>query len=430
MATSTSSSSSSQRARRRPAKIGLAAAFVLLAAACVPASTESTAPDRDTDVLDASRSLKSNQRGTAPASSLAPPETSKKTIAGDEGKSGGTSGSARVTEPSPSVPSAGMRAPGSAGSGGVPPGLSVAESLIPVGDEGVSGPRIGAAQYSKRVGDGSAAFRTNCRYSHMLFDDPIVAPGRERMSHLHIFFGNTAVDAFSTPESVRSSGSSTCTGGTANRSAYWAPAVVDTVTGAPVINDAAKVDQDHFLQVYYKSGYDGVVPQSVQNFPVGLRMVAGDMSSTGPQSGVASYSCREGSAAEVNHISSFPDCAPGQLFIMSIDFPQCWDGVNLDSPDHKSHMSYGAGWPDLGCPSTHPVPLAQITQNFRYRVPASGMSTWRLSSDTYDGPAGYSGHADWMNGWDPAVFQRVVDNCYRGGFDCQMNLLGDGQTLN
>jgi hypothetical protein len=47
----------------------------------------------------------------------------------------------------------------------------------------------------------------------------------------------------------------------------------------------------------------------------------------------------------------------------------------------------------------------------------------------YEGPAGYSGHADWMNGWDPAVFQRVVDNCYRGGFDCQMNLLGDGQEL-
>ena len=53
--------------------------------------------------------------------------------------------------------------------------------------------------------------------------------------------------------------------------------------------------------------------------------------------------------------------------VMSIMFPQCWDGVNLDSPNHKSHMAYGAGWPDKGCPSTHPVPLAQITQNFRYR---------------------------------------------------------------
>jgi len=34
-----------------------------------------------------------------------------------------------------------------------------------------------------------------------------------------------------------------------------------------------------------------------------------------------------------------------------------------------------------------------------------------------------------MNGWEAPTFQRVVANCYRGGFDCQMNLLGDGDEL-
>lgn len=40
-----------------------------------------------------------------------------------------------------------------------------------------------------------------------------------------------------------------------------------------------------------------------------------------------------------------------------IVFPSCWDGVNLDSEDHKSHMSYPVGGaPDSGdCPSSHPV---------------------------------------------------------------------------
>ena len=75
------------------------------------------------------------------------------------------------------------------------------------------------------------------------------------------------------------------------------------------------------------------------------------------------------------------------------------------------------------------MPLTQITQHFRYRVPAGGMSTWRLSSDMYDGPAGYSGHADWMNGWHAATFQRIVTNCFRGGWDCETDLLGDGQAL-
>jgi hypothetical protein len=206
--------------------------------------------------------------------------------------------------------------------------------------------------------------------------------------------------------------------------------VIDTATDAPVITSANATDRGHFLQVYYKSGYDGVRPEMVRRvFPSGLRMIAGTSTSTGPQSGIVRYSCHNADGVEVANGTAFPSCAPGQLFIMSIEFPQCWDGVNLDSANHKSHMSYGAGWPDKGCPASHPVPLPQITQNFRYRVPAGGMSTWRLSSDVYSGPAGYSGHADWMNGWDPAVFQRVIDNCYRGGWDCHMNLLGDGQSL-
>lgn len=310
-----------------------------------------------------------------------------------------------------------------------PPGVEVNENAIPVGGTGVSTPAIGRAGYSKSAGDGSAAFRVNCRFNRMDFVDPIVAPRRPRGSHLHIFFGNTSTGAWSTPESIRTTGASTCTGGTANRSAYWAPAIIDTSTGAPVMSSTSWVDQEHFLQVYYKSGYEGVAPQTVQNFPVGLRMIAGSAMSTGPQpNGIVTYSCEDGQR-QIHGATSFPACQPGQLFVMSIKFPQCWDGRNLDSPDHKSHMAYGAGWPDKGCPASHPVPLPQITQNYRYRVPAGGMSSWRLSSDTYSGPAGYSGHADWMNGWDQAVFQRMLDNCYRGGFDCQMNLLGDGTAL-
>lgn len=308
-------------------------------------------------------------------------------------------------------------------------GPVVNEVLIPAGSAGSGVSRIGASPYATLAGDGSASFRVNCAYSHMNFDDPIVFPGRSRATHLHIFFGNKGAAASSTPESIRTTGNSTCSGGTANRSAYWAPAVINTATGAPVISDSSATDREHFLQVYYKTGYDGIVPTTVANFPAGLRMIAGTSTSTGPQPGIVTYSCLDNSNRHLLNQSSFPNCAAGQIFLMAVEFPQCWDGVNLDSPNHKSHMAYGVGWPDKGCPSSHPVPLAQITQNFRYRVPAGGMSAWRLSSDMYSGPAGYSGHADWMNGWDAPTFQRVVTNCYRTVIDCRMNLLGDGQML-
>jgi hypothetical protein len=265
----------------------------------------------------------------------------------------------------------------------------------------------------------------------MNFDDPLLFPGVSRATHLHSFFGNTLVNASSNNTSINTTGNSTCTGGTLNRSAYWAPAVIDTATSRPVDPGAGtEIDRENALQVYYKTGYQGVASNTVRNFPPGLRIIAGDSRRTTAAPGAmpaaaVRYHCEgRGPAADS---ASFPNCPAGDLFVMSIMFPQCWDGVNLDAPDHKSHMAYG-NW-GSGCPSSHRSPLPEITQNYRFRVPAGGMSTWRLSSDTYAGPAGYSGHADWWNGWDVATFQRVVDNCYRNGLDCHMNLLGDGQAL-
>lgn len=308
------------------------------------------------------------------------------------------------------------------------PGVYADPARIPTGDVGTNQSLVVPATYSTILnpGDRTGAFRVNCRFSHMRYDDPIVYPGQSGRSHLHQFFGNTAVTANSTSTSVLTTGNSTCTGGTANRSAYWAPSIIDTSTNTPVTAGTTQGDIDNALQVYYKTGYDGVLPQTVQNFPVGLRMIAGSALSSGPQEGIVRYHCAE---PDTQGTPAFQQCPPGSLFVMSVSFPQCWDGVNLDSPDHKSHMAYGAGWPDRGCPSSHPVPLPQITQNYRYRVPATGMANWRLASDVYTGIAGYSGHADWMNGWNRPIFQRVVDNCYQPGLDCSMNLLGDGTML-
>jgi hypothetical protein len=107
-------------------------------------------------------------------------------------------------------------------------------------------------------------------------------------------------------------------------------------------------------------------------------------------------------------------------------FPQCWDGVNLDSPDHKSHMAYANG----GCPASHPVPLPEFSMNIYYPITVAGQeANWRLSSDTYSGPAGYSSHADWMNGWNQSIMETWVKNCDNPALDCHSHLLGDGRML-
>jgi predicted xylan-binding protein with Ca-dependent carbohydrate-binding module/uncharacterized protein DUF1996 len=71
--------------------------------------------------------------------------------------------------------------------------------------------------------DGTGDFRTRCTPSHFAFDDPIVYPGQSGQSHMHVFFGNTGSNANSTSESLRTTGNSTCRGGTINRSSYWVP---------------------------------------------------------------------------------------------------------------------------------------------------------------------------------------------------------------
>jgi hypothetical protein len=261
------------------------------------------------------------------------------------------------------------------------------------------------------------AFRVSCPYSHMAKDDPIVFPGQPGMAHLHVFSGNSLADANSTADSLLNTGGSTCAGGTLNRTAYWMPALIDTRTGQPVMPAGTNF--------YYKLGYLGVKAGTVQPFPQGLRIIAGSSSATA-LSPVSTYGtgfeCATG--GRQNGLRS---CAIGDSLNAAVVFPQCWDGKNLDSPDHKSHMAYATG---SGCPSTHPVPLPEITLNVHYAVTeANTADFWRLSSDMYSGQGGFSLHADWFGGWDRSTMQAFITNCINANMDCHNHLLGDGRTL-
>ena len=272
------------------------------------------------------------------------------------------------------------------------------------------------------------AFRIPCSFSHMAFDDPLVYPGVPGAAHLHTFFGNTATSATSTAESIRTSGDSTCLGGTINRSAYWVPTMIDTSTSKPIVPDVAAI--------YYKQGYTLNPPTIIQPLPVGLRMIAGDPTNNKAGSPVALFKCIGGpNNSNDQYGSSIPNCDAGAQVYQVVVFPQCWDGKNLDSPDHKSHMSYvvaAASGSGFRCPSTHPVAIPEITFNIIYTVQtANAAKAWRLSSDTYDMslPGGYSSHADWVNGWEKAISDAWAAGCVEARRDCHAHLLGDGRMM-
>jgi hypothetical protein len=138
-------------------------------------------------------------------------------------------------------------------------------------------------------------------------------------------------------------------------------------------------------------------------------MIAGDAAAASPQSmRVTFWSC--GVASGVDRSSAVPTCpdARGSFLRLHIRFPECWDGRNLDSPDHKSHMAYAMRG---SCPSTHPVEVAQITQIYRY--PARGGEGFSLASGGQ-----YSAHADFVNAWKPGALKKLVNDCLNALVHC------------
>lgn len=288
-----------------------------------------------------------------------------------------------------------------------------------------------ATYCSNGVGEQSA-FRTQCSFSHMNKDDAVLFRNQPGVAHLHTYFGNTGANYASTSTTLRNSGNSTCRGGIFNRSAYWVPTMVNGTNGRPLSMDGRNTIYPD-LDAYYKLGYQGIAPNAVQPYPAGLQMIAGNSSaSTGPNTAlnppVVYYCDGQGPSGRIlgPRLLHIPSCPAGQAVTMHINFQQCWDGVNLTTPNGRSHLAYGT-W-GVGCPSTHPVGFPFVEMLVRYQVrPGEDSSTWRLSSDNYtSGPGGYSGHADYIFAWPEDAFQTVIERCHRAQVDCKYQL-GDGR---
>ena len=191
-------------------------------------------------------------------------------------------------------------------------------------------------------------FRVLCGSSHVAPDDPIVHPNMPGMSHLHQFFGNQTTNAASTAQSLANQ-ATTCSAA-ADSSAYWVPMLFQNGVAVPAMS----------ALIYYRGGSHRD-PSQVQSFPAGLRMIAGDAAAAGPLPvDAVAWMCQGMSTLSTTP----PDCGGGTL-VLQLRFPDCWDGVNLDSADHKSHMAYTvSGF----CPSNYPVPVPLLELNVRYQT--------------------------------------------------------------
>jgi hypothetical protein len=253
------------------------------------------------------------------------------------------------------------------------------------------------------AGDGSGGkmqrlrgvnFVSSCTFSHGAPDDPIVAFGRPGASHHHSFVGNTGTNASSTLESLLALGT-TChrPGDTA---AYWMPTL---------LVDGRAVPPSH-AQIYYRRK----TMRRVEAFPPGFRMIAGDARATSAQPlRVTFWNCGVGGGvAPTSTVPTCPDARRNALRL-HVTFPSCWDGKNLDSASHSSHVAY----PVRGrCPARFGHALPQISLIYRY--PATGAGDVSLASGGQ-----LSAHADFFNAWRQGDLQALVDACLNALRHCQ-----------
>lgn len=250
--------------------------------------------------------------------------------------------------------------------------------------------------------------------------DPIVAPGLAS-SHSHTISGG---NGFNMNMNYNDTQSSTCSSCPIKQdlSNYWTPNLYyqmknGSVQAVPQAGDGTGVYGG--MTVYYLQR-GGPNNDKLHAYPEGFRMLAGSpnkRSLTNDFAGQAvSYVCLNYSTTST-YTSELPDHPCPDGLRAQIFFPSCWDGVNLDSADHMSHMAYPTQYSyDNGpCPASHPVHMISVffeviysTAGFDWWVPDNGWQPFVFSNGD---PTGYGFHGDFFNGWNVSALQEATDTC-------------------
>ncbi|MHC3472499.1 DUF1996 domain-containing protein [Streptomyces sp. 7R007] len=205
-----------------------------------------------------------------------------------------------------------------------------------------------AAKPQKTGNASTGSFTTKCGVNankNHNTDNVIVAPGvTNGAHHLHDYVGNQKVNAFSTNNSLIAD--QTSCQNRSDLSAYYWPVVRiqdgtqdfdQNADGGGKEGNVGKI----LTPVQAQIKYVGSPTSKVTAMPNFLRIITGDAKTTtnGLANANAHWSCT-GFENKVQLTTQYPICPQGSNVVRTFAFQSCWDGQNIDSANHRTHVAF------------------------------------------------------------------------------------------
>ncbi len=274
---------------------------------------------------------------------------------------------------------------------------------VPPGDTGV---RAGRGSFTSRCGRNENGHRNS--------DNHIVTPGVSNGAHhVHDYVGNLTTNGFSTDESL-AEGGTTCRFG--DRSAYFWPVLRGrTGAGAARTDEPGGASEGNVGTILLARSvtlqFRGNPVSRVVAMPRFLRMITGDAkaATNGGANARAQWTC----TGFTNRLTSrYPLCPRGSLVLRVLDFPSCWDGQNIDSATHRTHVVFPGA--NGACPAgTRAIP--QLRMTLAYSVPSGPSFAVDSFPEQQHNPI--TDHADFENVMPDRLMSTVV-SCVNRGLRC------------
>ncbi|MET9380844.1 DUF1996 domain-containing protein [Streptomyces sp. NPDC002928] len=257
-------------------------------------------------------------------------------------------------------------------------------------------------------------------------DNVIVAPGvTNGAHHLHDYVGNQTNDAFANNNTF-ATGESTCQN-QQDKSLYYWPVlrVQDGTQDFDQNNDGGGKEGNVGKILVAKQAqikFVGSPTSKVVAMPQFLRIITGDAKTTtnGLANANAHWSCT-GFENKVQLTEQYPICPQGSNVVRTFAFQSCWDGQNIDSANHRTHVAFADA--NGNCANGFKA-IPQLTMRLVYSVPQPVIQNGVVKNAyAVDGfpeqlhkPA--TDHDDFINVMSANLNNKVA-NCINRGQKCQ-----------